>query len=367
MDVGYYISELLGHHGTVNVQGLGYFAHTRVNGYYNDAEGKFYPPGYSVQFDPQSLQDDDALAVYIADKKKISVASSKYFTEKFVLNLKQQAVTAETALADLGWFSTNTNGQLIFRPNNVTGTDPEFFGYPAISLHKIGQQPQQPQYPAEVENSTGELAGQITVPVADSRQQAYSDEFQTEQEHEDYLVALTSKKRRTTRLVVLCLVILFTAAAIVLVQRYNPSAFGFFNAPQEKPVAQPKIVIDTSDRVNKKDTADAPLIRDTAADTLSVKTTPVADSTFRPRFELIDGAFKTEAQVTAAIIRFKAKGIDAKRVADPGTGPLIKVSIGTYATRGEAEDALKAKLASKVADAKAKIIEINPQNTGIKP
>ena len=79
MDVGYFISELLGQHGNVSVPGLGYFTHTRVNGYYNEAEETFYPPGYSVHFEPQ-LVEDDSLSQYIADNKHISLASSKYFT-----------------------------------------------------------------------------------------------------------------------------------------------------------------------------------------------------------------------------------------------------------------------------------------------
>ncbi|RYD87379.1 MAG: hypothetical protein EOP54_28875, partial [Sphingobacteriales bacterium] len=150
MDVGYYISELLGQHGYVNVPGLGYFAHTRVNGFYHDSERKFYPPGYSVQYDPQYLDDDEVLAQYMAEKKKISVASAKYFTEKFVAGLKQQAALGEAALADLGWFSFY-NTHLTFKSNTVTSTDPEFFGLPAISLPRKGQEAAPAYYAPEPE------------------------------------------------------------------------------------------------------------------------------------------------------------------------------------------------------------------------
>ena len=89
MDLGVYISELLGLRGEVSLPGIGYFAQVRVNGYYNEQENKFYPPAHEVSFEPQS-KEDEGLAQYISDKKNISLASSKYFIDKYVAGLKQQ-------------------------------------------------------------------------------------------------------------------------------------------------------------------------------------------------------------------------------------------------------------------------------------
>lgn len=364
MDVGYYISELLGQHGDVNVPGLGYFAHTRVNGYYNNREGRFYPPGYSVQFDPQFL-DDDALAIHIAEKKKISVASSNYFIEKFVFGLKQQALTGEAALAELGWFSTNSNTQLIFKPNNISSTDPEFFGYPTITLQKIGHQPAEP----EAQNEDTEGTSEVSPPVTPHQQQVNNNAFETDQEHEAYIMELTTAKRRKSKWIFIVLALLFTAAGIFLTQRYDPAAFNFFTTPKEKPPVAPTIIMATDDTVAaKKDTDTVPLVRNIDTDSVALKTTALANASLRPRFELIDGAFKSMKSASAAILQFKQKGVDqAKIVNEPGTGKLIKISIGTFATRGEAEDGRKEMMASKKASLKAYIIEINPQTTGIKP
>jgi hypothetical protein len=139
MDVGNFISDLLAQHGGVSVPGLGNFAHNRVNGHYNEREGKMYPPTCSVQFHPQ-LVEDETLAQYIADKKNISLASSKYFTEKYINNIKLQAQAEEAPLADLGWFYTEGD-QLYFRPG--TGTDLSFFGYEPLSLYKLGSAPKE--------------------------------------------------------------------------------------------------------------------------------------------------------------------------------------------------------------------------------
>ena len=206
MDVGYFISELLGQHGEVNVPGLGYFAHTRVNGYYNDSEGKFYPPGYNVQFDPQFVEDD-VLAQSIAQSRNISVASARYFTEKYVVNIKQQAIGAEMPLGEVGWFYTQ-GGALSFRSNNNLSTDPEFFGLPAITLHKKGAKPAQ-------------VAPLEEAPVPD----ANTPQFETDEEHEAFLIDHTRKRRTKTVWAFVILAILLGGLFAFLYSKYDRSVF----------------------------------------------------------------------------------------------------------------------------------------------
>jgi len=136
MDVANYLSELLGQLGEVNVPGLGYFVQSRLNGYYNEANDTFYPPKNKVQFDPQYMEDD-VLIQYIADKKNISLASSRYFTEKYITNIKQEAQLKDMPLADLGWLYTD-KAHIAFRPVEVMVNDASVFGYPEIKLSKLG-------------------------------------------------------------------------------------------------------------------------------------------------------------------------------------------------------------------------------------
>jgi cell division septation protein DedD len=134
MDVAYYLSELLGQHGEINVPGLGYFVQLRVDGYYNNDEATFYPPHHKVGFDPQYIQDE-VLTQYLALKKNISLASSKYFTEKYISNLKQEALLQDVAIADLGWLHIEESN-LIFKPVEIQANDPFFYGYPRIKTDK---------------------------------------------------------------------------------------------------------------------------------------------------------------------------------------------------------------------------------------
>ena len=355
MDVGYYISELLGQHGDVNVPGLGYFAHTRVNGYYNDREGKFYPPGYNVQFDPQFLDDDDALAIHIAEKKKISLASSKYFTEKFVMGLKQQAALGEAALADLGWFTLN-NLQMVFRPNTGTSNDPEFFGFPTIRLNKIGRQPVAEQYEPEPEPET------YTPEPADAQYAPIPSHV--DDNEEQYLVDMARSKRRTNIWVFIILTVIAATMAILLVQRYNPKAFHFnFGNKKADPTVAPQIVVLEDTSKNKVDTGSLPApIRNVPADSLSTNGTTVTDSLSIPRYEvIINESFKNNAAASKAIIALKKKGIDAKIVPEM-PGIRVKISVGTFVTRGLAEEKSAELVAAKKINPGAHVEFINPKD-----
>src|ERR1700740_3296208 len=136
MDVAYYLSELLGQLGEVNVPGLGFFVQERIEGYYNAADSTFYPPKNKVHFDQQTIDDDDdTLAQYIAEKKNISLASPRYFTEKYISNLKQEAIMKDVPLADLGYLYIE-GPKIIFKPADVMKNDPAVFGYSPLRLLK---------------------------------------------------------------------------------------------------------------------------------------------------------------------------------------------------------------------------------------
>ena len=137
MNLADYLSELLGLHDEVNVPGLGYFVRNRVNAYYNETEGRFYPPYHQVKFvhGPPKMK---TFAQYVADKKNISLASSKYFVEKFITKLKEDASKGKFLFADLGSFQSDLD-QLVFKPNERIPADPAFYGFPPVDLFKAAQ------------------------------------------------------------------------------------------------------------------------------------------------------------------------------------------------------------------------------------
>jgi len=345
MDIANYLSELLDRHGKVGVPGLGYFTQMRVNGYYHDTEKQFYPPGYQIQFNPETF-DDDTLVQHIAEKKKISLASSKYFTEKYITGLKQEVASKEVPFANLGWFYTE-QGQIAFKPNHNHNDDPEFYGYAPIALKKLSDEPEKPvppPLPFSLSAPEPGLVAEPTPPPAPVPQAASQPVEYEEQE------VFEEPKRSSNTWIIVLLVVVIIAAAAFGIYKYKP---GLFNANQqttntvaEQPKEQPSIKPDTL----VADTAKtAPPILDTPSKAISkpdaALNTPVAnaDTAAKPQYVIFAGSFKTQSKSDLAVKNYKSIGIDARLLNGPGTGRLIKVVIGSFVTYQEGE-ALRIKL-----------------------
>jgi cell division septation protein DedD len=374
MDVGNYISELLAQKGEVSVPGLGYFAHTRVNGHYNEREGKIYPPTYSVQFDPQ-LIDDDTLAQYIADKKRISPASAKYFTEKYINNLKQLAQTEEAALADLGWFYVE-QGRIFFSPNNDQSAGPNVFGYEPLKLKRLDGAPKfestfapvvQPAPEPEQEPYTEPET--FAVAPDEYPDRSLGLRYETDEEHEAYLEEEARKRKRRGNWILTISILAIFALAVFLVYRYNPNVFNFnsqgTNPKAKDSVINAKVVTvepteQGKDTTTVKDTTQPAAQPDTQtvaakkADTTAVKpvepaaknTATVKDSIAGTRYELLGGSFATTKKVEQAVANYKRKGIAATIVDLPGSR-MHRISLGTFKTHAEASAAQEKLLKDK--------------------
>ena len=132
MYIGDYLRELLVQNNEVSIPGLGVFYLVRKNAYFNEQEGKFYPPYHELQFKPKP-KDDDVFISYLADKKNLQKATAIFIIEKQVNDLLEKARYAQTELPYIGWFSFE-NEQLIFKPNNDSVIDSSLFGFTPISL-----------------------------------------------------------------------------------------------------------------------------------------------------------------------------------------------------------------------------------------
>ena len=322
MDIANYLSELLGRHGKISVPDLGHFTQVRVNGYYNDAESQFYPPGYQIQFYPEPVENDDTLVQYIAEKKNISLASSKYFTEKYITGLRQEVATKEVAFANLGWFYTS-EGQIAFKPNEQRGDGPDFYGYAPVAIKKLYQEPEKalpPPLPVSL-SAQASTANQPQEYIADEQEET---------------------KRSVSVTVIVLIVIVVIAAAVFGLYQYNPALFNF-NQQAVKPVAEQT----KTPPVTKTDSADtdtAPPHIDTSSKAISKPDTalnkPVtnaADTVAKPQYVIFAGSFKKAATSELAIKNYKSIGVDARILNGTGTGRLIKVIIGSFATYKEGE------------------------------
>jgi hypothetical protein len=330
MDIANYLSELLGRYTEVSVPGLGSFSRLRVNGYYDEVQATFYPPGNRLNFDHQP-KDDEILTQYIAEKKKISLASSKYFTEKYINSLKQELALHEVPFAQLGWFYMQ-EGKIAFRPQEqAPDSDPLFFGLTPVTINKVNYVPPPPLPTSIPLQQTYTPPPVTTTPVND--QPEYVDDEQ-------------EVKRSGSIWIIIALVVVALAAAVFGVYKYNPALLHLNDKDTteepkiEKPQAVPAVKPDSI----KKDST--PTVADTAkaiSQPVEALNKPAAktDTIAKPEFAIFLGSFKTVTKSNEAVKDYKSKGIDARLLKGPGTGPRIKIIIGGFSSSDEAEAARK--------------------------
>jgi hypothetical protein len=337
MNLADYLSELLGQHDEVSVPGLGYFVRERVNGHYNDREAKFYPPRHQVKFVAHP-KEDDTFTQYIADKKNISLASSKYFTEKFISKLKEDALKGKYIFADLGLFQTDHEQQLIFKPYDRIAGDPAFYGYPSVDINKLGQQTNGSQTKsAFIETKTVPAATPEPVEVVEQQQ---------------YFEEETEEKRGANIWLVVLLVISIVALTIFGIYEFYPSAFNKISAAYHRMTGREVVVIHNT--VKK-----AVQATDTTVKTI-IPATQAADTVNHSRFEIIAEKFRQLARANAEVIRLRSAGLAARILLD-APGPFIKISVGTYPTYAEADSARLALMkAGKLSKHTDEPLEIKP-------
>jgi len=340
MDIGFYISELLEKNGEVNVPGLGYLAQAYVPGYYNETEGKFYPPQHNVQFDAQQLADDDVLTQYIADIKNISLASSKYFTEKYIAEVKEDVLVKDVPIGNLGHLYTEY-GKLLFKPADGTTNDPAFFGYPPVNITRVGQEAAF----FNAHKSQPEPTPEPEPPVPNTPEPFYTSEsnapvFQSKPSIEEELYEETESKRSYTWIILL-FVLIFAALAVVGAHQYYPAQFNNAKNWIETTVGLKKA--DKPVEVKKKEVVAVipPKIDSLAAD--SIKKQKTADS-IAAAVQIKKEAIKTKKQRTADSLAAVAQAkIQAKADAKI---KKQKTADSLAAVAQAKKDAIKAKAAA---------------------
>jgi len=341
MDIAAFISELLAQRNTLVVPGLGTFSKTRVDGFYNREQQAFYPPTLQIQFKTE-FTDDAVLAELIANQRQISLASAKYFIEKFVSTIKDQASVGNVAFGNMGTFSTRRSG-LTFTSNELNETDELFYGLAPVKLRRnssFRQPVQPPPPPVRTPDPVPEPALPIVTTPIEPQPIAVADEpeeIETEQE-EGYIEEDETPRRHINMWLVLALVIVLTGLGIVGVYLFKPNYLKSLKPMIDRfrhtaPVVPKKSKEDSLKQAlqAQKDMGLIPATTTVKAKTDSVK--PV--DTFR----IVVSQLKT-LKVAREDSTAKAKlGLSPEIHRDPA-GKHYQVTIGTYFNTDSAKKAL---------------------------
>jgi|SRR6185312_10861375 len=355
MNLADYLSELLGRHSAVSVPGLGYFEKVRIDGYYDESEAKFYPPRHQVRFKTEA-HDDDTFAEYIARKKNISLASSKYFTEKFISKLKEDAAEGDFTFSDLGSFHTE-HDQLVFVPNDSIGNDPSFYGYAPVGINKpapfSASEPISPVF--------NNPAPQVDSPVVEEKESDIKQHYIEEEEE---------IKRTFNVWTILMAIVVVAAIAVFAAYKYDPSIFDRFNntPPKNKDkniVAKKVAVIPVTDSAGKSDSAG----RAGADSVLKSTTTPAAafaadttsyDTLSQLHYVIRVVAVKKQKDADEIVKYYKSLGLDAK-LQPRALRHKYKVIVGRYTSYEAAEAARRQMVKEKKITKDSQTIKINPK------
>lgn len=360
MDLAVYINELLGLEGEVNVPGIGRFAHTRINGYYNDQENKFYPPAHKINFDPE-VQADDTLAAFISDKKNISLASAKYFIEKYVNGLKQQIPVQGVDIAGLGQLYLNGSTVAFRNDTPAKEAGPAFFGLKPVSVHELAEKPTvkyaAPPFKAGEEVKAPSVAEQVMTGLvndrippppakpADTEQPPVVEvptviEKSEEPAEEEYDYDEPVRRNNKAWIVVL-LILIIALLALMGLYKYKPE---WFNRPNEKP--QTFKAVDTTAGhpadTSKTDTTQKVATKQDSlakAQALVTNNTNAIDTAAVLHYEILGGAFKSSEQAYNIINHYQSIGLKA-RILKHIEGKNYIITLGTYFNKEVADKAL---------------------------
>ena len=358
MDLGIYIGELLGLQGEVSVPGIGHFAQVRINGYFNEQENKFYPPAHEVSFDLQT-KDEEELARYISGKKNISIASSKYFIDKYIISIQQLVGSQKVEIAGIGYLYTD-NGKLAFNPENKTGAnDPSFYGFSPVSVteppentvvindvpppvkEEVPVREEAPikeelpvikeEEPVEEEIKAEGVPQEIIPATVIPPDPAYVDEPQ-EEEVPEYSYEEPEEPDHRNMWVALLLIAIIALLALLGLYKYKP---GWFDRKENPQLTFVGASTDSAKNANGDTTKKAD---STAAATTLTNNAPV-DTLATLHYDILGGAFKTLPQANALMKNYQKLGLQP-RILNHIKGNSYIITLGTYFNQEQAQKAI---------------------------
>ncbi|MDB5141790.1 MAG: hypothetical protein JWQ66_503 [Mucilaginibacter sp.] len=368
MDLAVYISELLGLQGEVSVPGIGYFTQVRVNGYFNEAENKFYPPAHEVSFEPHSRNEEE-LAKYIANKKNISMASARYFIDKYVAGLQLQLLSKKVEIAGVGYIQTS-GSVLEFRADNTSKTnDPSFYGFQPVNINQPEENPvvnyvppakeeapvkeeakAEEELPVKEEiKATEEVPEEVSVKEEIKAAEEVPEEHFTTiippeivpaeetpaEETQEYIDDEPERSGNRNTWIALLLVVIIALLALLGLYKYKPDWFDRNKQTSETFVAANADTVKKADGTDTTKSAIKPDSGQTVVTPQQTINAPV-DTFATIHYDILGGAFKTLSQANGVIKSYKKLGLNP-RILKHAKGNYYKITLGTYFNKDEAQ------------------------------
>lgn len=133
-----YIRKLLFEQDCVIIPDFGGILTHYVGAQYDANLGIFQPSRKRLAFNEVLKLDDGLLTYYISSNEKIHREEAAQSVKKYVDSLRSRLKEGQTVTLDsIGVFSTNSEGKLVFEPDQAQNYNSEWYGYEAIRVREL--------------------------------------------------------------------------------------------------------------------------------------------------------------------------------------------------------------------------------------
>lgn len=133
-----YIRKLLFEQDCVIIPDFGGLLTHHVGAQYDTNLGIFQPSRKRLAFNEVLKLDDGLLTYYISTNEKIVREEAAHCVKKYVDSLRSSLKEGHTVSLDsIGVFSTNSEGKLVFEPDQSQNYNSEWYGYESIRVQHL--------------------------------------------------------------------------------------------------------------------------------------------------------------------------------------------------------------------------------------
>ena len=135
-----YISDLLYRYECVIIPEFGGLLTKTISTKIDEKTNTFYPPTKQLGFNSQLIENDGLLANHIASVDKVPYETAVNFIKFEVSELKKKLESQNVRLDNIGVFSLNTEGKIIFEPDSDSNFLTDAFGLSSIVAPNVSRE-----------------------------------------------------------------------------------------------------------------------------------------------------------------------------------------------------------------------------------
>ena len=362
MTIGKTIRQLLEERKKVILPGFGNLEVKESGGAIPTTGKRIDPPGLSVRFDGSFSKDDGLLASALAEEEQVDPAEAGQQVLELVDAIKFALDKGEPyTLAGTGIFSRDDDGKVHFKTDPDWVLEPDQFGLDSMELLELDDLPveegvaedaKEPEQTGQVEEKKSEPAK--TAPV-EAKETAPARTAPVEARktapvktapvkpaapvHEPWKKDKKPKRRfsgwRVIWIIAGSLIVILVALILIPADRLN--LFDRGSEDQQIPVEETVTGTETTDPSETDETR--PAEEGTPAEVAEpVQDETVEEAIVADNFFIIAGSFKHLGNASELQDQMKARGFTAEVMVTENR--MYRVSIASFATRGEAESEL---------------------------